>query len=751
MKKALCVLIMVLVLSACIVPPAPVGVPTPLPGLIAVIPTAAPIVVPTFTSTVEPAVTQTLAPLDTATPGVAPWSLVAVGDSIAYNSPDDCRGCTGFVDRYAAAITQATGHPVQVQNLSEHSGLQTDDLLAELKTDSQRREALSKADIIIVSIAYNDNPVTGNDDPCHAYTGNGWDWTKVTPTCTAAAAVKFQPKLESVYAQIVTLRAGKPTIFRTINMYNDWIGGADSDTGKDTPPEATNATHALYDAWSAMICKAAEANGFGCADTYHAFNGLDGLKVAAGDLTASKANGHPSDKGNEVIAGVLADLGYAPLGPTATSVSIPAIAIQPSEVLMDQPVDIRLSGFAPNQEVTLRATTVGAAFPDFSDSGKVYESYATFRTDAQGTLDVGKQAPLSGTYSTVDGMGLFWSMALKPASADATPTAPAPDLLNAVQYHYTFRAEVNGKAVAQAAVVQDLGSSSVVAKDVAENGVLGQYYQPAGKGPFPAVIELGGSGGGLLHQSPKVLSADGYAVLSLAYFNYTSPLDNSSLPGGLDNIPLEYFGKAIRWLQSQPGIDPKRIGLIGFSVGGTTALQVAAFYPQIKTVIVFGAPTITPLGDFGGSSYSYQGKPVPCANTDSVKMFDGPVTQAIAPGDDPLAVMAAVVASIKADPELGAAIIPVEKINGSVLLISGDHDSQLDSAVYGELAVDRLKGHNFPFSYRHILIPGAGHLISFPYAQRAIEIEQGGGSPQANALAAAVTWPVVLEYLAAMK
>jgi hypothetical protein len=253
----------------------------------------------------------------------APWSLVAVGDSIPYNSPDDCNGCTGFVDRYAAAITQATGHPVAVQNLSEHTGLQTDGLLAELKTDSHRREALANADIIIVSIAYNDNPVNGNDDPCHAWTNDNWDWLKITPTCTAAAAEKFQPKLASVYSQIVALRAGKPTIFRTINMYNDWIGGADGQTGKDTPPEATNPTRALYDAWSGMICKAAEANGFGCADTYHAFNGPDGLKVAAGDLTASKSNGHPSDKGNEVIARALEDLGYAPLVPGVSKKILP--------------------------------------------------------------------------------------------------------------------------------------------------------------------------------------------------------------------------------------------------------------------------------------------------------------------------------------------------------------------------------------------------------------------------------------------
>jgi dienelactone hydrolase len=406
----------------------------------------------------------------------------------------------------------------------------------------------------------------------------------------------------------------------------------------------------------------------------------------------------------------------SPIRPSATAVPIPVLSIQPPEVLIDQPVSIRLSGFEPNQEVTLRATTVGIAFPDLSESGKVYESYATFRTDSQGTVDVSKQAPISGTYTTVDGMGLFWSMVLKPSSTPSSPAPTPPNPLNAVQYHIAFSAEVNGKPIAKTMVVQDMGSASVVVKEVAENGVLGQFYQPAGKGPFPAVIALVGSQGGLLRQSPKVLATEGYAVLSLAYFNYTSPLDNSSLPGDLDMIPLEYFGKAIRWLQSQPGVDPGRIGMIGFSMGGKAALLAGTIYPEIKTVIVFGAPTV--LGDL---SFSYQGKPLSSVYTDSSDKT-----------------------------KLGVAI-PVEKIKGSVLLISGDRDTQLPGPAYGDLAIDRLKAHNFAFPYRHIMNPGAGHLISFPYAQRSIEIEEGGGSAQANAQAAAVVWPVVLEYLAAMK
>jgi lysophospholipase L1-like esterase len=62
-----------------------------------------------------------------------------------------------------------------------------------------------------------------------------------------------------------------------------------------------------------MICKAALENGFVCADIYQAFNGPDGLKPS-GDLLASDYT-HPSDKGNEVIARILTELGFAPLVP----------------------------------------------------------------------------------------------------------------------------------------------------------------------------------------------------------------------------------------------------------------------------------------------------------------------------------------------------------------------------------------------------------------------------------------------------
>ncbi len=259
---------------------------------------------------VTPAPTATLIPttIPTTTPP-AQLNLVVVGDSIPFNSPNDCPGCKGFVDRYAEAITTATGHAVKVQNLSQHNSLQIDGLLQELKTDTLRRDALANADIVIVGIAHNDAAMNSNDDLCDGPNGDNPDWSKYNATCATASAELFRPKFESVYSQIVALRGGKPTIFRTINRYNDWIGWP----GHDLPPEGITATKEVVDAWNEMICKAAQENGFICANIYPEFNGSDGLKPS-GDLVGNDYT-HPSNKGNEVIARVLVDLGFAPLVP----------------------------------------------------------------------------------------------------------------------------------------------------------------------------------------------------------------------------------------------------------------------------------------------------------------------------------------------------------------------------------------------------------------------------------------------------
>lgn len=247
------------------------------------------------------------APASTSTPAGSTSQglhLVAIGDSIPNNSSQDCPGCTGFVDRYAKAVETATGRSVEVQNLSQHNNLTLPGLLDEL---DQFRSALAAADVIVVGIAHNSNEMNA-DQPCGKPLKNDMpDWSEMDRQCAIRSAQKYRPSYDRLYSQIASWRQGKPTILRTINRYNDFIGWTDA----NLTPAQQRLTAFFVAQWDTMICKSAKANGFGCADLSKAFNGPDGMKPS-GDLLADDYT-HPSDKGNEVIARVLADLGYAPL------------------------------------------------------------------------------------------------------------------------------------------------------------------------------------------------------------------------------------------------------------------------------------------------------------------------------------------------------------------------------------------------------------------------------------------------------
>jgi dienelactone hydrolase len=443
----------------------------------------------------------------------------------------------------------------------------------------------------------------------------------------------------------------------------------------------------------------------------------------------------------------------ATTAPSGASAIQGVITVDPPEVPIDEPVSIRLSGFPPNHEVTIHATTVGGPYDVTSATG-VRASDATFMTDATGAVDLATQAPLRGSYGIANAMGLFWSVADVPRAPDASPVPSAATPagpVGFVQFRYELTAEVDGSQAAIATVTQDLGSPGITATDVAEGGIVGQFYVPSGAGPFPAVIVLSGSSGGLATRKPKVLAAHGYAVLSLPYFNYTSPLTGSSLPGDTSELPLEYFGKAITWLQSQPAVDPSRIGIYGGSLGGEVGMLVAAHYPEIKAVIAVAPPAVTWDDGAGRSSFSFNGKGVPFVVPFGLEALAQPFRDAVSTGKDFRATIPGIVAKIKADPEMAAAIVPAEKIRGSVLLLSGTDDTQGPGVIYSELVVDRLKAAKFAFPYRHMIGAGAGHLLEFPFVDRTIEISQGGGSPEANELAGEAMWPVVLQYLAAMK
>ncbi len=247
-------------------------------------------------------------PSSTPSPAAPPLSLVVVGDSIPFNSNQDCPGCRGFVSRYADALGKATGREVAVKNRSEHTGLTLPGLMKDLP---DQQGELSGADAIIIGIAHNSFPLNDRapcGSPVDQGTGAITDWSKVDDACSARSTTTSRPVYDELYSTVAGWRAGKPTILLTLNRYNDWIGFEQA----NLTSEQEQQTVALHDAWNTMLCDSAASNGFECVDVYHAFNGADGSRPSA-DLLADDYT-HPSQLGNDEIARLLAGRGFAPLG-----------------------------------------------------------------------------------------------------------------------------------------------------------------------------------------------------------------------------------------------------------------------------------------------------------------------------------------------------------------------------------------------------------------------------------------------------
>ncbi|KAG7280505.1 hypothetical protein CRUP_022034, partial [Coryphaenoides rupestris] len=98
-----------------------------------------------------------------------------------------------------------------------------------------------------------------------------------------------------------------------------------------------------------------------------------------------------------------------------------------------------------------------------------------------------------------------------------------------------------------------------------ENGVVNC------PGPFPALVDLWGMGGGLHEYRSALFASKGVASLSLAYFAH------KDIPGPPNkvNVGDDYFRTAYKLLQDHPDVCEDRIGLIGLSYGVYLVLRMA--------------------------------------------------------------------------------------------------------------------------------------------------------------------------------
>jgi dienelactone hydrolase len=98
---------------------------------------------------------------------------------------------------------------------------------------------------------------------------------------------------------------------------------------------------------------------------------------------------------------------------------------------------------------------------------------------------------------------------------------------------------------------------------------------------------------------------------------------------------------------------------------------------------------------------------------------------------------------------LDQVVVPVEAIDGPILLLAGGDDRQWPTVPVAALTIDRLRQADHPHPYGLRVHCNAGHVFTVPYADYTgrLSSDQYGGTPRANARAAADAWPSALDYL----
>jgi dienelactone hydrolase len=395
---------------------------------------------------------------------------------------------------------------------------------------------------------------------------------------------------------------------------------------------------------------------------------------------------------------------------------------------MDERIAIRVSGLRPLQHVTLRATT-----PD--SAGRTWRSEVIFVADSSGQIDTRRSPALGGSYTGVDPMGLVTAADIAGSPSMARYTAPG--LVN-----IPLRVElvIGGRTVDSVTVLRSFMALTVRASPVHDpDGLEGTLFMPVGSNRKAGIVVLGGSEGGNseAHLAAQ-LASHGYATLSVAYFGV------DSLPSELDEIPLEYFEKAITRLRKTAGVDSTLIGLLGTSKGAEAALLVAARDSRIRVVVAFAPSSVVwscLCSEESHSSWSLSGKPLPAVP---------PLTRTLSGSVPPYRPVIDYLYRLQ---HLSSAetILPVERIRAPVLLVAGDADQLWPSGVMAKEIRARLTGAGR--SGDTVLIyPDAGHLIGKSYLPAGSTRIAGGhietgGTPRANAEAQAAAWPEVLRFL----
>ncbi|XP_071788266.1 acyl-coenzyme A amino acid N-acyltransferase 1-like [Asterias amurensis] len=413
------------------------------------------------------------------------------------------------------------------------------------------------------------------------------------------------------------------------------------------------------------------------------------------------------------------------------------LSVTPSTSMIDQQVAIKATGMKANSHVTIRSV----AEKKTDEIIERFESHAHYKAGDNGEVSVPDQAALGGLYTGIEPMGLFWSMVPSPGerlgARFALRDATKPMVVQLSLYEGLLdTAALQTKEPEATAVAERWYMGKDVERIEVEHGRLrGALFKPKGPGPFPGVIDMFGTAGGLIEIRAAALASHEFASYALPYFAY------KDLPKGLQNLEAEYFRDTVDWLCDQPYVKPGGVGIVGVSFGATLALQTSALFPEkVSAVISINGSHVFPVHPM-----TLNGEELPYVP------FDGVIPEPVSGVYDIFDTGKNLYDLHDED----SAFIKVENNpKCKYLFVTGEAERNWDSCFYAKKSIERLKRYGCS-NYQLLSYPGAGHLLEIPWAPAGSRcwspaingVVEHGGTPVGNTRAMEDSWPKMIRFL----
>lgn len=374
----------------------------------------------------------------------------------------------------------------------------------------------------------------------------------------------------------------------------------------------------------------------------------------------------------------------------------------------DEEIPIRLTGAKAGSTVEFEAS-----MDDLT--GTTWRSTATLIADSDGTVDLSVHAPKSGSYEGARPMG--WLSSMQAEDEDQLVT----ELMHTETTTVRLRVTTDGETT-ERRIERGFDEEPIRRQEVETDEFGGTIFEPDDDHRHPGVLVLHGSAGHSPVFEAALLASHGYAAFALQYIG-----DAEILPENIVEVPVSYFDTAAEWFRSRDAVEGDDLGLVGHSRGAEIGLWLGAHRDWVGSVVSYVGSSVlwdTPTGDpawlDGGEALPHvsgKGEPTLC---------EGQLDEAD-------------------DEALAAATIPVERIDGPVLFITGERDPIWPARRLANMAVERLTDADFEHRYDHLTYDDAGHFITPPYLPKSHHVF--GGSACGMARADSDSWGAVLDYL----